>query len=132
MPEQEVFFDQELAGRRVEVLKTYDSRYAREAFDKMDEASQDLLWDVLGINDAYDPVDIPPAHTGDRIDFLWGELQDAAREDGNLLSFFVVNEARGSAAQSLYVSPDWPSAEQFARKRLEDHSGKPLASPNPT
>jgi hypothetical protein len=49
---------------------------------------------------------------------LWEELLEAAREDGSLLSFFVVNEATGSRSESLYVSPDWPSAEAFARSRI--------------
>jgi hypothetical protein len=53
-----------------------------------------------------------------RADFLWEELLEAAREDGNLLSFFVVNEAKGNVSESIYVSPDWPSAEAFAKKRI--------------
>jgi hypothetical protein len=48
-------------------------------------------------------------------DFLWAELLEAAHEDGNTLSFFVVNEVNGTASKSLYVSPDWPSAEAFAK-----------------
>ncbi len=42
MPQQEVFFEQTSAGRRIEVLKTYDASYAREAFDRMDEAGAEL------------------------------------------------------------------------------------------
>jgi hypothetical protein len=45
-------------------------------------------------------------------------LLEAAREDGNLLSFFVLNEANGNVSESVYVSPDWPSAEAFAKKRI--------------
>jgi len=119
MPQQEVFFDQKTGDRRVEVLKVYDRNYAREAFGKMDEAAQKYLWSSLGINENYDAADLPPVHDPAVADFLWEELLEAAREDGNLLSFFVVNEANGSVSESLYVSPDWQSAEAFAKSRLD-------------
>jgi hypothetical protein len=45
-------------------------------------------------------------------------LLEHAREDGNLLSFFIVNETNGRHSESLYVSPDWPSAESYAKQRL--------------
>jgi len=118
MPKQQIFVEQITGERRVEVLKTYDRSYAREAFGKMDEAAQMYLWSTLGIDEAYDPTDVPPRHDPDSEDFLWEELLEAAREDGNLLSFFVVNEAKGSLSESLYVSPDWPSAEAFAKSRI--------------
>jgi hypothetical protein len=120
MPQQVVFFEQSSGERRVEVLKTYDRRFAREAFEKMDEPAQTHLWKSLGIEENYEAADIPPVHTQGGDDFLWDELLDAAREDGNLLSFFVVTEAKGAASQSLYVAPDWPSAEAFAKRRLAD------------
>jgi len=118
MPQQETFFEQTAGDRRVEVLKTYDRNYAREAFGKMDEAALRYLCNALGINETYDPSDVPPPNAPDCEDFLWEELLEAAREDGSLLSFFVVNEANKSVSQSLYVSPDWPSAEAFAMNRL--------------
>ncbi len=37
MPQQEVFLEQITDGRRIQVLKTYDSAYAREVFDEMDD-----------------------------------------------------------------------------------------------
>lgn len=118
MSQQETFFEQKTGDRRVEVLKTYDRNYAREAFGNMDKVAQAYLWSSLGIDDAYDPADIPLRHDLDSEDVLWEELLDAAREDGNLFSFFVVNEAKGSFSESLYVAPDWPSAEAFAKKRI--------------
>lgn len=118
MPKQEMVYEQKTADRRIEVLKVYDRTYAREAFVKMDEAAQAYLWRSLGINESYDAADVPPISDPAREDFLWEELLDAAREDGNLLSFFVVNEQNGSISESLYVSPDWPSAETFAKNRL--------------
>lgn len=118
MPQQEVFFEQESAGRRIEVLKTYDRQFAREAFAFMDKTAQAALWNSLRIEENYDPADLPPNTDPDNEDFLWEELLEAAREDGNQLSFFVVNEARGKVHQYLYVSPDWPSAEAFAKARV--------------
>jgi hypothetical protein len=102
MPQQQVFFEQKSGDRRIEVLKVYDRSYAREAFGNMDEAAQKYLWNSLGINENYDAADLPPIHDPAGEDFLWEELLDAAREDGNLLSFFVVNEAKGGTSQSLY------------------------------
>jgi hypothetical protein len=118
MPQQEKFFEQTAGDRRVEVIKTYDRQYAREAFDNMDEAAQAYLWNSLGIDDAYDSAEVPPRNDTKGEDFLWEELLEAAREDGNLLSFFVITEAIGSRSESLYVSPDWPSAEGFAKSRI--------------
>jgi hypothetical protein len=123
MPAQETFFEQEAAGRRVEVLKTHDQTYAREVFSSMDEEAQRRLWAVLRPEEIYDPGGLPTL--GDPTDvngeaeaFLWDELLEQAREDGTLLSFFVVNESAGGRSESLYVSPDWPSAEAFAKARL--------------
>ena|ERR1700690_1945163 len=118
MPKQEMFFEQVAGDRRVEVLKTYDRIYAREAFGDMDEAAQAFLWNSLGINEAYDAADFPSRQDAGSEDFLWEELLEVAREDGNLLSFFVVNEANGPRSRSLYVSPDWPSAEAFAKNLM--------------
>ena len=118
MPQQEMFFEQVAGDRRVEVLKTYDRSYAREAFGDMDEAAQAFLWNSLGISEAYDAADVPSRQDTASGDFLWEELLEAAREDGNLLSFFVVSEANGPRLRSLYVSPDWPSAEAFAKNRM--------------
>ncbi len=118
MPQQEVFFEQSVGERRIEVLKTYDPSFAREAFDRMGGDAQTLLWNSLGISETYDAGDAPSLSDLDASDFLWDELLDGAREDGTLLSFFVVNEARGSSSETLYVSPDWPSAEAFARGRM--------------
>lgn len=118
MPQQEMYFQQEAGGRRVEVLKTYDQNYVREVFDNMDEDARAHLWTALKVDENYEPVDVPPLHGPDTESFLWEELLDAAREDGNLLSFFAVSEATGGPLNGLYVSPDWPSAEAFAKRRI--------------
>jgi len=114
MPQQELFFERRVGERTIEVIKTYDRTFAREAFDMMEEAAQTQLWQSLDIEQTYDVTDIPTLSSPDRADFLWEELLDAAREDGSLLSFFVVAEV-GRTSKSLYVSPDWPSAEAFAK-----------------
>lgn len=126
MPQQEVFFEQVTGHRRIQVLKTYDPAYAREVFDEMDEDAQSRLWKSLDIEQTYDVAGLPAATDPSRADFLWDELMDSALEDvrlnPNLRSFFVVNEIRGAAPQSLYVSADWPSAESFAKNLLANAS----------
>lgn len=121
MPKQELFFEQENGGRRVEVLKSYDQAYAREAFGSMDEDGQKRLWSVLNPEQTYESDDLPklgdPEGEGEA--FLWDELVEQAREEGSLTSFFVVNETVNRQTSCLYVSPDWPSAEAFAKERLE-------------
>jgi hypothetical protein len=114
MPRQQLFLKREVGGRRIEVVKTYDQHFAREAFEDMDDAAQAHLWQTLGIGESYELEEID---SPDRGDILWEEMSDAAREDGNLRSFFVVTEAIGSRSGHLYVSPDWPSAEAFAERR---------------
>jgi hypothetical protein len=121
MPKQEVFFEQQAGERRVEVLKSYDQSYAREAFQNMDEQALQQLWNALKPEEVYDPAGLPalgdPA--GEREAFLWDELLEQAREDGPLLSFFIVTETIGKCSESLFVSPDWPSAEEFAKARVQ-------------
>jgi hypothetical protein len=112
MPRQKLFFEKEVGERRIEVIKTYDRTFAHDAFGDMDEAAQAHLWQSLGIDESYDSEEIPAPPN--RSDFLWEEMSDAAREDGSLLSFFVVTETAGRQSKRLYVSPDWPSAEVFA------------------
>jgi|SRR5579872_7614914 len=118
MPQHELYFEQKAGERRVEVLKVYDRNYAREAFANMAEGAQKYLWNSLGINEKHDAEDLPPVPGPEAEDFLWEELLEEAREDGDLLSFFLVNEVKGSGSESLYVPPDWPSAEAFAKQLL--------------
>lgn len=119
MPKQELFFEQELAGRRIEVLKSYDEAYAREAFQSMDDDALQHLWASLKPEEIYDPAGLPtPQEPQERAAFLWDELVEQARENWTTFSFFVVNEVQDRRSASLYVSPDWPSAEAFAQERL--------------
>ena len=128
MPKQEIFFEQQDGDRRVEVLKTYDQSYAREAFGNMDEPALKHLWDALKPEETYEAAELPSLNNPDDVNgeaeaFLWDELVDQALEDPRasprLTSFFIVNEKRpGKSEESVYVSPDWPSAESFAKSRL--------------
>jgi hypothetical protein len=110
MRQQEVFFEKVDGVRRVEVLKTYDSGLAREAFSTMDEAALHTLWKSLDLDGDFDPTDE---------DALWSELLESAREDGNILSFFVVSETSAEKPIAVYVSPDYPSAQAFAESFLK-------------
>jgi hypothetical protein len=120
MPKQETFLEQQNGEVKIEVLKSYDSAYAREAFRNMDDEALKQLWTVLKVEKTYDAADLPslgqPDGAGE--DFLWDELLESAREYGQEVSFFIVNETKDRRSESVWVSPDWPSAESFAKKRL--------------
>jgi hypothetical protein len=124
MPQQELFFEQLTSAGRIEVLKTYDQQYAREAFSNMDGAALRSLWNALKPEDIYEPANLPSLDdpnyvSGEAEAFLWDELVDQARERDNLFSFFVVNEVRNGRSENLYVSPDWPSAEAFVKSHAD-------------
>ena len=122
MPREELFFEERTGNRRVEVLKTYDRSYAREVFDQIDTEARKALAAALELEKNYEPADIPDPDGTEYDDFLWDELLEAAREDvrsdPNLYSFFVVSEAKAARSQDLYISPDWPSAEAFAKRLI--------------
>jgi hypothetical protein len=122
MPRQELFFEERIGNKRIEVVKTYDRSYAREVFDSLSNDARAMLALALDVKGNYEPGDIPDSEGSDYDDFLWQEMCDEAREDvrqdPNLYSFFVVSESESEKADDLYVSPDWPSAENFAKKRL--------------
>jgi hypothetical protein len=117
MPQQEVFFAQKIGERSVEVLRTYDAAFAREAFGNMDANARALLWKSLRIDD-HEQGDSPLIESGGGDDLLWDALLEDSREDGNLLSFFVVTEAKGKTQKSLYASSDRPSAKTYAQNLL--------------
>jgi hypothetical protein len=122
MPKQEVFFEQKTGDRRVEVLKTYDRSYAREVFKGIGDDARGALAAALELEKNYEPADIPDPNGSDYDEFLWDELLEAAREDvrtdPDLYSFFVVSESTSAQPQDVYISPDWPSAEAYAKKLI--------------
>ena len=130
MPQQEVFFEQKAGDSRVEVLKTYDRSYAREVFKNIGEEAREALAEALELRKNYAPEDIPDPNGSDYEDFLWEEVCEAAREDvrndPSLYSFFVVSEASKAKNEDIYVSPDWPSAEAYARKRISGTHPAPV------
>lgn len=130
MPRQEMFFEQKTGDRRVEVLKTYDRSYAREVFNGIGAEAREALAAALELTKNYAPEDIPDPNGSDYDDFLWEEVCEAAREDvrndPSLYSFFVVSEASVSKNEDLYVSPDWPSAEAFAKRRVTGARSAPV------
>jgi|ERR1700739_2345232 len=125
MPRQESFLVEKVNGVEIEVLKTYDKSYAHEVFRGMGADALKALAATLSLTENYEASDIPDPDDAEYEDFLWEEICDGAREDvrldPNLYSFFVVVETKAGKAEELYVSPDWPSAEEFAKKRLHEH-----------
>jgi hypothetical protein len=111
MPSQEVYFDERADGREIRVLKTYDSHFAREAFDQMSEDAKAVL--VQALLDEGATLD---ADSGD--EGLWQAIEEGAREDWNSFSYFVVQENGDHSPHYLFVSSDWPSAELYAKRQL--------------
>jgi hypothetical protein len=114
VPSQEIFFSERLDGKHVEVIKTYDPQFAREAFDQMnDEARAVLIRSLIscGTLDQSDMSDLDD-------DGLWQEIEDGSREDWNTFSYFVVAERRDADSRTVFVCSDWPTAEAFAKLQL--------------
>jgi hypothetical protein len=125
VPRQETFLREAANGVEVEVLKTYDKSYALEVFQGMSTEALGALAATLNLEGKYEITDIPAPDATDYADFIWDEICEGAIEDvrqsPTLSSFFVVVETNADKAEELYVSPDWPSAEVFARNRIEDN-----------
>ena len=111
MPKQEIFFTERNGNTLVEVLKSYDTVFAREAFEEMDEDSLSFLGKSLDL-----PTDGVAEEVGP--EGLWEEVQEGARETWNTFSYFVVNKAVDGRSRNLFVSSDWPTAEAFAKHAL--------------
>jgi hypothetical protein len=95
MPEQEIFFSESLNGKHVQVIKTYDSQLAREAFEQMDDNSKSVLKQTLLTEGVFDFG--KPEETTD--DDLWQGVEDGAREDWNSFSYFIVLEKSREASR---------------------------------
>lgn len=123
MPRQETFLREAANGVEVEVIKTYDKTFAHEVFDGMGDEALKTLAATLKFGEKYETSDIPSPDDADYEDFIWEEICESAVEDvrqsPSLSSFFVVIENNAGKSQELYVSPDWPSAEAYARNRIE-------------
>jgi hypothetical protein len=111
MQTQSVYFDERTETKHVQVLKVYDNHFARTCFEQMTSEAITFLANALDLPAEYDlPIDSASVS--------WTDVETEAREDGNLLSFFVVLGDIDANRIPLYVSPDWPSAEAFAKSCL--------------
>jgi hypothetical protein len=116
MPSQETFASARLGDALIQVIKTYDEGFAREAFNQMDEVAIRFLGESLVPNSA---SIVEPISASDGTDALWEEIQDGAREDWNTFSYFVVAEtSQNGISKYLFVSSDWPTAERFMQHKL--------------
>ena len=122
MPKQEIFLRESIGPVTVEVIKTYDPAYARDIFNAMKRGAKASLLEALEVNKNYPPEDIPSSEGPGFDDFLWDELSESALEDvreyPRKYSFFIVSVSKNGNAEELFLSPDWPSAEVFARAQL--------------
>jgi len=113
---QETYLEKPVNGGRALIIKSYDEKLAREAFESIADDTLESVAMALKIHDLFEEGDIPNAQSPEYRDFLWETLSDEAREDGHTKSFFLVlKEITGQPAAALYVSSDWPSAELFAQ-----------------
>ena len=113
---QETFLERRRGANVIAVVKTYDQKYAREAFQDLNEAALGTLAHSLKLEDLYEREDIPSTDNENYRDFLWDTLLEESREDGSVLSFFVVYREVDSTRENLLVTSDWPTAEAFASR----------------
>jgi hypothetical protein len=115
MPSQETFLTVKNEDETVEVLKTYDERFAREAFRNMDDDALAHLAASLRPESIYEESDIPKPGDHDYQDFIWNVMVDDGREDWKTSSYFVVTRSDGRKTEELFVSGDWPTAEAYVK-----------------
>ena len=115
MPRQEIFLTVRNGDETVEVLKTYDEAFAREAFRNMDDEALAHLAASLKPESIYEPNDIPKPEDDGYEDFIWDVMVDDAREDWKTFSYFVVTKSNGRKTEELFVAGDWPTAEAYVK-----------------
>ncbi len=109
MPSQELYLEKKAGLDVFQVLKTYDTAFAKETFAGMDEAAMEHLSKSLSISEEY-PADDMPTSPANAADLIWEEMYDSTREQGQTRSYFVVRRSSASSEVFLYVSGDWPRA----------------------
>ena len=119
MPKQETYLRKTVDGLHVEVVKSYDVTFAREAFNMMNEQAMAFLSHSLVADGKVDLAEEPPADEDQLAEALWQGVEEGAREDWNKFSYFVV--LTGTAP--VYISSDWPSAEAYANRLTESTAG---------
>jgi hypothetical protein len=115
MPRQETFLSLQNGDELLEVLKTYDETFAKEAFRNMDDDALAQLAASLKFETLYEPDNIPKPQDEGYEEFVWDVMLDEAREEYNTFSYFVVTKTIGGKSENLFVSPDWPTAEAYVK-----------------
>jgi hypothetical protein len=115
MPRQETFLTVKNGDETVEVLKTYDEAFAREAFRNMDDEALAHLAASLKPESIYEVKDIPSPEDDSYEDFIWDVMADDAREDWKAFSYFVVIKSNGRKTEYLFVAGDWPTAQAYVK-----------------
>ena len=116
MPRQETFLTAKNGDETIEVLKTYDQAFAREAFRNMDDDALAHLAASLNLESIFEPSEIPKPTDEGYEGFIWDVMVDEAREEWNLFSYFIVTKSSGHRTEDLFVSGDWPTAEAYVKK----------------
>jgi len=119
MPSQELYLEKKAGSDVFQVLKTYDTAFARETFAGMDDAAIEHLSKSLSISEEFPPDEMQTSQD-DLADLIWEEMYDSAREQGQTRSYFVVRRSSLSGEKFLYVSGDWPSAEAYVHLVVAD------------
>jgi hypothetical protein len=114
MPTEEIFLERRVGEDVVAVVKTYDEKFAREAFQEMDDVALSALAESLRLDELYERSEIPARTESEFPDFVWETVLDESGEDGSTRSFFVVYRESKGGRKNLLVTPDWPTAESFA------------------
>lgn len=112
MPSQELYMEKKVGPDVFQVLKTYDTAFAKETFAAMDEGAIEHLSKSLSISEEYPDGEIPTS-SADVAELIWEEMYDSAREQGHTRSYFAVRRSSALREDFLYVSGDWPSAEAY-------------------
>jgi hypothetical protein len=115
MPRQETFLTIKNGDDTVEVLKTYDETFAREAFRNMDDEALAHLATSLKPEAIYEETGLPKPGEDGYEDFIWDVMVDDAREDWKSFSYFIVTKSNGRKTEELFVSGDWPTAEAYVK-----------------
>ena len=121
MPQQETFLELQAPDEAIiTVIKTYDQQFAGEVFKEMDDDAKDLLWQSLKLEEKYDPAGLPtPDESEDRDALLLDEMIDEGRDVYPTFSYFVVARDLRGQKEYVYVSPDWPSAEEYVKTHFQ-------------
>jgi len=103
MPSQELYLEKKAGSDVFQVLKTYNTTFAKEAFAAMDEGAFEHLSKSLSISEEY-TADEMPNSADDLEGLIWEEMYDSASEHGQIKSYFIVRRSSPSGDDLLYVS----------------------------